>query len=165
ACQSGLQQDAKFSSNLLCIWSKPCAYVVRIEQKSRLKSPAQLACTDGRDTYREIQRRECASRLAASARFGAEFCPRGNIRGEEFLTRDCAQKWVPPKACRESDTPLHAGQVEVGGVFLSGAALLLHVAGGQPLVHRVVDHPAVLVGGDAAADALLRRPVKGGVLA
>src|SRR5699024_1375698 len=61
ACQSGLQQDAKFSSNLLCIWSKPCAYVVRIEQKSRLKSPAQLACTDGRDTYREIQRRECAS--------------------------------------------------------------------------------------------------------
>src|SRR5699024_253670 len=37
---------------------------------------------------------------------------------------------------------LHAGQVEVGGVFLPGAALLLHVAGGQPLVHRVVDHPA-----------------------
>ena len=24
------------------------------------------------------------------------------IRGKEFLSRDCAQKWVPPKACRFS---------------------------------------------------------------
>src|SRR5699024_2417925 len=26
------------------------------------------------------------------------FCPLGDIRGKEFLSRDCAQKWVPPKA-------------------------------------------------------------------
>ena len=32
-----------------------------------------------------------------SARFSAKFCPQGNIRGKEFLSRDCAQKWVPPK--------------------------------------------------------------------
>ena len=63
------------------------------------------------------------------------------------------------------DTPLHAGQVKVGGVFLFGAALLLHIAAGQPFVHRIVDDPAVLVGGDAPADALFRRLVKGGVLA
>ena len=24
------------------------------------------------------------------------------IRGKEFLSRDCAQKWVPPKACRQT---------------------------------------------------------------
>ena len=39
-----------------------------------------------------------------SARFSAKFCPQGNIRGEEFLSRDCAQKWVPPKAWRFCDT-------------------------------------------------------------
>ena len=39
-----------------------------------------------------------------SARFGAKFCPQGNIRGKEFLSRDCAQKWVPPKAWRLCDT-------------------------------------------------------------
>ena len=33
-----------------------------------------------------------------SARFGVKFCPQGNIRGKEFLSRDCAQKWVPPKS-------------------------------------------------------------------
>ena len=36
----------------------------------------------------------------ASARFCAKFCPQGDIRGKEFLPRDCAQKWVPPKAHR-----------------------------------------------------------------
>ena len=46
----------------------------------------------------EIWRGECASRFAASARFGAKFCPQGDIRGKEFLSRGCAQKWVPPKA-------------------------------------------------------------------
>ena len=51
------------------------------------KSPVQPTCADGRDTDREIQRRECASRLAASARFGAEFCPRGNIRDCEAEAR------------------------------------------------------------------------------
>ena len=29
----------------------------------------------------------------------AEFCPQGDIRGKEFLSRVCGQKWVPPKAC------------------------------------------------------------------
>ena len=29
----------------------------------------------------------------------AEFCPQGEIRGKEFLSRVCGQKWVPPKAC------------------------------------------------------------------
>ena len=31
---------------------------------------------------------------------GAEFCPQGDIRGKEFLSRVCGQKWVPPKACQ-----------------------------------------------------------------
>ena len=44
-----------------------------------------------RDTYREIWRRECASRFAASAWFRAKFCPQGDIRGKEFLTRSCGQ--------------------------------------------------------------------------
>ena len=35
-----------------------------------------------------------------SARFCAKFCPQGDIRGKEFLTRVCGQKWVPPKARR-----------------------------------------------------------------
>ena len=43
-----------------------------------------------------------AARL--SARFSAPFCPQGDIRGKEFLSRDCAQKWVPPKAWRFCDT-------------------------------------------------------------
>ena len=34
--------------------------------------------------------------------FSGKFCPQGNIRGKEFLSRDCAQKWVPPKACRQT---------------------------------------------------------------
>ena len=34
-----------------------------------------------------------------SARFSGKFCPQGNIRGKEFLSRDCAQKWIPPKRC------------------------------------------------------------------
>ena len=37
-----------------------------------------------------------------SARFSGKFCPQGNIRGKEFLSRDCAQKWVPPKASAPS---------------------------------------------------------------
>ncbi len=35
-----------------------------------------------------------------SAWFSGKFCPQGNIRGKELLSRDCAQKWVPPKAWR-----------------------------------------------------------------
>ena len=35
-----------------------------------------------------------------SAWFSGKFCPQGDIRGKEFLPRDCAQKWVPPKAWR-----------------------------------------------------------------
>src|SRR5699024_6078216 len=43
-----------------------------------------------------------------SARFSGKFCPQGNIRGKEFLTRGCAQKWVPPKVwrfCATLDNP------------------------------------------------------------
>ena len=40
-----------------------------------------------------------------SARFSTKFCPQGNIRGKEFLSRDCAQKWVPPKAQHRSRGP------------------------------------------------------------
>ena len=43
-----------------------------------------------------------------SARFGAKFCPQGDIRGKEFLSRGCAQKWVPPKAQRFCGTPYHS---------------------------------------------------------
>ena len=39
-----------------------------------------------------------------SARFGGKFCPQEDIRGKEFLSRDSAQKWVPPKAWRFCDT-------------------------------------------------------------
>ena len=38
----------------------------------------------------------------ASAWFGDKFCPQEDTRGKEFLSRDCAQKWVPPGACRET---------------------------------------------------------------
>src|SRR5699024_8453491 len=48
--------------------------------------PGWTTCAYSPDTYREISRRECASRPAASAWFGGKFCPRGDIRGEEFLT-------------------------------------------------------------------------------
>ena len=36
----------------------------------------------------------------ASAWFGDKFCPQEDTRGKEFLSRDCAQKWVPPGAWR-----------------------------------------------------------------
>ena len=52
-----------------------------------------------------------------SARFSAKFCPQGNIRGKEFLSRDCAQKWVPPKAWRKSAT------LKLSGLFILTAAL------------------------------------------
>ena len=59
----------------------------------------------------------------------------------------------------------NTGQVETGGVFFLRAALLLHISGGQTLVHGIVDHPAVFVGGDPPPDAVFGRFVKGGVLA
>ena len=42
--------------------------------------------------------------VRASARFGAKFCPQGDTRGKEFLSRVCGQKWVPPGAWRFCDT-------------------------------------------------------------
>ena len=55
-----------------------------------------------------------------SARFSAKFCPQGNIRGEEFLSRDCAQKWVPPKAWRFCDTLCPARRLSPGRGFFAG---------------------------------------------
>ena len=37
-------------------------------------------------------------------RFSAQFCPQGDTRGKEFLSRACGQKWVPPGAWRFCDT-------------------------------------------------------------
>ena len=42
--------------------------------------------------------------VRASARFGAKFCPQGDTRGKEFLSRVCGQKWVSPGAWRFCDT-------------------------------------------------------------
>ena len=42
-----------------------------------------------------------------SAWFSGKFCPQGDIRGKEFLPRDCAQKWVPPKAWRFCATRIY----------------------------------------------------------
>ena len=64
--------------------------------------PIQPTCADGWDTAREICRRECARPLGPSARVCGKFCPQGDTRGKEFLSRDCAQKWVPPRV-----SPLH----------------------------------------------------------
>ena len=47
-----------------------------VNQISFFGSPVQPTCADERDTAREIWRRECASRFAASARFCAKFCPK-----------------------------------------------------------------------------------------
>src|SRR5699024_4453410 len=48
-----------------------------------------------------LPRRVCEA-ARPSARFCGKFCPQGDIRGKEFLSRACVQKWVPPKAWRFS---------------------------------------------------------------
>ena len=62
------------------------------------KSPIQPTCADGWDTTREIERRECASRLAASAWFCAQFCLNGGYQGTAKLRRCLRQK--QPKRSR-----------------------------------------------------------------
>ena len=51
--------------------------------------------------------------VRASARFCGKFCQKGDTRGKGFLTRDCAQKLVPPGAqrysCKESSGPWSTG--------------------------------------------------------
>ena len=89
------------------------------------KSPVQPTCADGRDTYRTAANfvprgsgdearpvDEAASRhwrsapIFASARAPRKPAKRKRIRGKEFLSRGCAQKWVPPKArCAIADRP------------------------------------------------------------
>ena len=79
----------------------------------------------------------------------------------EKINKTCANR---PFWCVNRSSS-HPGKVKAGRIFLPGAALLLHIAGGQPQIHGIIDHPAVLVGGDAPPDAVLCGLVKGGVLA
>ena len=57
---------------------------------------------------------------------GEKFCPQGDTRGKEFLSRVCGQKWVPPGAWRFCDTlkqdNLFFIDVQVWGRYLSYAA-------------------------------------------
>ena len=63
------------------------------------RSLVRLTCADERDTDREIQTRRVYERSECAV-LGLNFVPRGDIRGKEFLSRVCGQKWVPPKACQ-----------------------------------------------------------------
>ena len=56
-------------------------------------------------------------------------------------------------------------QIERRRILFLCAALLLHVALRQSLVHGIVDHPAVFIGGNAPSDAVLCGFVKRCVLA
>ena len=62
------------------------------------KSPIQPTCADGWDTTREIERRECARPFRPSARFCAQFCPKGGYQGTAKLRRCPRQK--QPKRSR-----------------------------------------------------------------
>ena len=106
------------------------------------KGPDRTTCAYGRDTYREIQHRECASRFTASARFCAEFCPQGNIRGKEFLPRGCAQKWVPPKSVSK-DTLLIVLRGDLG---LQGEVVHLAHRGQGQLVDELIAHRQHILG-------------------
>ena len=68
------------------------------------KSPIQPTCADGWDTTREIERRECARPFGPSARFCAQFCPKGGYQGGRFSDLRSRQKRVPPGAWRFCDT-------------------------------------------------------------
>ena len=68
------------------------------------KSPIQPTCADGWDTTREIERRECARPFRPSARFCAQFCPKGGYQGGRFSDLRSRQKRVPPGAWRFCDT-------------------------------------------------------------
>ena len=68
------------------------------------KSPDRTTCAYGRDTDREIERRECARPFGSSARFGAQFCLKGGYQGGRFSDLRSRQKRVPPGACRFCDT-------------------------------------------------------------
>ena len=65
----GLDHQSKATQNK----SSPGLSVERAYFKIR---PGRTTCAYGTDTYREIFRRECASRQA-SARFAGKFCPQG----------------------------------------------------------------------------------------
>ena len=81
------------------------------------------------------------------------FRPNASRRGPTSL--DICLGNSPPPASDRVTGWLNARQIKAGCILLPGAALLLHIAGGQPQIHGIIDHPAVLVGGDAPPDAVL----------
>ena len=91
------------------------------------------------------------------------FRPNASRRGPTSL--DICLGNSPPPASDRFTGWSNARQIKAGCILLPGAALLLHIAGGQPQIHGIIDHPAVLVGGDAPPDAVLCGLEKGGVLA
>ena len=60
------------------------------------KSRPDDMCIRSGHIQENLSERVCEA-ARPSARFDGKFCPQGDIRGKEFLSRDCAQKWVPPK--------------------------------------------------------------------
>ena len=87
------------------------------KMKVQQKSPSRTTCAYDWDTYREIWRRECASRPAARARFCGKFCPQGDIR-------DCEAEPLPAA---------ETGEAEQGprSVFCKGAATPAAKAGNR----------------------------------
>ena len=55
------------------------------------KSPGRTTCAYGRDTYREMGRRECGGRPAAPARFCTPFCPKGGYEGLRSRAAACGR--------------------------------------------------------------------------
>ena len=72
--------------------------VVSASPRTKKSCPADMCGWTGH-IQGNLALRVCEA-VRPSARFSAKFCPQADTRGKEFLTRDCAQKWVPPGACR-----------------------------------------------------------------
>ncbi len=63
--------------------------------------PVWTTCAYRTDTYREIERRECASRFAASARFCVQFCLKGGYQGGRISDARMRAEMGPPwKVCQ-----------------------------------------------------------------
>ena len=83
------------------------------------KSRPDDMCIRSGHIQENLSERVCEA-ARPSAWFSVKFCPQGNIRGKEFLSRVCAQKWVPPKACRFS-TRCNTKVFENAGVEIPSA--------------------------------------------
>ena len=74
------------------------------------KSPDRTTCAYGRDTYREICRRECASPSGRVHGSAANFVPRGILGGRNFCRANARRNGFPLKRSSKNDRGLLRGE-------------------------------------------------------